>query len=59
MRAKYDVAVIGGGVIGALAARELRKYELSAVVLEAADDVAAWASKANSGIVHAGFDAVS
>lgn len=58
MRAKYDVAVIGGGVIGALAARELRKYELSVVVLEAADDVAAGASKANSGIVHAGFDAV-
>ena len=36
MKTNFDVAVIGGGVIGALAARELRKYDLSAVVLEAA-----------------------
>lgn len=58
MKKRYDVAVIGAGVIGALTARELRKYALSVAVLEAADDVAAGASKANSGIVHAGFDAV-
>ena len=57
MKKMYDVAVVGAGVVGALTARELRKYELSVVVLEAADDVAAGASKANSGIVHAGFDA--
>ena len=54
---KYDVAIIGGGVIGALTARELARYALSVVVLEGAADVAAGASKANSGIVHAGFDA--
>ena len=59
MKTNFDVAVIGGGVVGALTARELRKYELSVAVLEAADDVAAGASKANSGIVHAGFDALS
>lgn len=58
MKTNFDVAVIGGGVIGALTARELKKYALSVTVLEAADDVAAGASKANSGIVHAGFDAL-
>ncbi len=53
----YDVAVIGAGVIGALVARELSKYKLKTVLLEATNDVAMGASKANSGIVHAGFDA--
>ena len=57
MKVNFDVAVVGDGVIGALTARELKKYDLSVAVLEAADDVAAGASKANSGIVHAGFDA--
>ena len=52
-----DVAIIGGGVIGAFCARELRKYAISVAVLEGAEDVAAGASKANSGIVHAGYDA--
>lgn len=54
----FDVAVVGGGVVGALTARELKRYDLSVAVLEAAADVAAGASRANSGIVHAGFDAV-
>ncbi len=53
----YDVAVVGAGVIGALTARELSKYNLRTVLLEATNDVAMGASKANSGIVHAGFDA--
>ncbi len=53
----YDVAVIGAGVVGAFCARELKKYDLDVVVAEGADDVAAGASRANSGIVHAGFDA--
>ena len=53
----FDVAVIGAGVIGALTARELSKYNLKTVLLEATNDVAMGASKANSGIVHAGFDA--
>ncbi len=55
---KYDVAIIGAGVIGAMTARALSKYQLRAVLLEAANDVAMGASKANSGIVHAGFDAL-
>jgi glycerol-3-phosphate dehydrogenase len=52
------VAIIGGGVIGALTALELTRYECDTVILEKASDVSAGgASKANSGIVHAGFDA--
>ena len=53
----YDVAVIGAGVVGSLAARALSRYELSVVLLEKAPDVAMGTSKANSAIVHAGFDA--
>ena len=52
----YDVAVIGAGVVGGLTARELTKYKLSAVLLEKESDVACGASKANSGIIHGGFD---
>ena len=53
----FDVVVIGGGVIGGCILRELTKYELSVCMVEAADDVCMGQSKANSGIVHAGFDA--
>lgn len=56
---KYDVAVIGGGVVGALISRELSKYSLSIVMLEKYNDVAMGTTKANSAIVHGGFDAVS
>ncbi len=52
----YDVAIIGGGVTGGAVARELSKYRLSAVILEKKNDVAMGASKANSGIIHGGFD---
>ena len=52
----YDVAIIGGGVVGGLIARELSKYEINTVLLEKSDDVATGASKANSAIVHGGFD---
>ena len=54
----FDVVVIGGGVIGGLMLRELTKYNLNVCLLEKDGDVALGASKANSGIVHAGFDAV-
>lgn len=50
-----DVAVIGGGVIGCTMARELSRYKLDVCVLEAADDVGEGASKANSGVLYAGF----
>ena len=53
----FDVIVIGGGVVGGLILRELTKYQLNVCLLEKAGDVAMGASKANSGIVHAGFDA--
>ena len=52
----YDVAIIGGGCIGAAIARELSKTSASVVMLEAGDDVSQGATKGNSGIVHAGFD---
>ena len=55
---KYNVIVIGAGVIGSSIARELSRYSLSVAVLEKASDVCEGTSKANSGIVHAGFDAI-
>lgn len=54
--ARYDVAVIGAGVVGAAIARACAQYRLSVVVLEAGDDVGAGTSKANTAILHTGFD---
>ena len=51
----YDVIVVGAGVVGALTARELARYELKVLVLEAEADAAMGATKANSAIVHGGF----
>ncbi len=53
----YDVVVIGAGVIGCAVARELSKYQLKICVVERAEDVCSGTSKANSAIVHGGFDA--
>ena len=53
---KPTVAVIGAGVVGCCIARELCRYAVRVVVLEAGDDIACGATRANSGIVHAGFD---
>lgn len=53
----YDIAIIGAGVIGGMTARELSKYNLNICILEKENDVAMGATKANSAIVHAGFDA--
>ena len=53
----YDVAIIGGGVVGGMIARTLASYKLSICILEKAHDVATGASAANSAIVHAGYDA--
>ncbi len=55
----YDVIVIGAGVCGCAIARELSRRRLSACVLEAEEDVCCGTSKANSAIVHAGFDAAT
>ncbi len=55
---KYDVAVIGAGVVGSLITRELSKYNIKVALLERCNDCAMGATKANSAIVHAGFDAM-
>ena len=52
----FDVAIVGAGVIGGMIARELSKYQLSVCLLEKENDVACGASKANSGIIHGGYD---
>lgn len=53
----YDVTVIGGGVVGCAIARELSRYQLNVCLVEREEDVCSGTSKANSAIVHAGFDA--
>ena len=52
-----DVIVIGAGVMGAAVSRELSKYKLNIMVLDKENDVSNGTSKANSAIVHAGYDA--
>lgn len=54
----YDVVIIGAGVSGCAAARELSRYELNILVLEKEEDVCCGTSKANSAIIHAGHDAL-
>ena len=52
----YDIAIIGAGIVGASIARELSRYKLKICLIDKADDVSCGTSKANSGIVHAGYD---
>lgn len=54
----YDVVIIGAGVCGSAVARELSKFKVNACVIEREEDVCCGTSKANSAIVHAGFDAI-
>ena len=53
----YDIVIIGAGVVGGMIARELSLHKLSVCLVEKENDVATGATKANSAIVHAGFDA--
>lgn len=53
----YDIAIIGAGAVGSAIARELSRYELSLVLLEANPDVGMGTSKASTAIWHTGFDA--
>jgi glycerol-3-phosphate dehydrogenase len=53
----YDAAIIGGGVIGCAIARELARYDMKVCVAEREEDVCSGTSKANSAIIHAGYDA--
>lgn len=52
----YDVIIIGCGVVGAATAYQLARYRLRTLVLEAQNDVANGTTKANSAIIHAGYD---
>jgi glycerol-3-phosphate dehydrogenase len=53
----FDVAVIGAGVVGCAVARHLARFELDIALVEAGPDVGAGTSKANTAILHTGFDA--
>jgi glycerol-3-phosphate dehydrogenase len=53
----YDVVIIGAGVVGSAIARELARYNGRVCVIDKEEDVCSGTSKANSAIVHAGFDA--
>lgn len=55
----YDVIIIGAGVSGSASARELSRYKVNVCVLEKEEDVCCGTSKANSAIVHAGYDAAA
>ena len=54
----YDIIIIGGGVSGAAIARELSRYKAEICLVEKEEDVCSGTSKANSAIIHAGYDAV-
>ena len=54
----YDVVIVGAGVIGGMLARQLSRYEGKVCLLEKENDVACGASKANSGIIHGGYDPI-
>ena len=53
---KYDILIIGAGIVGSSIAFELSKYDLKVAVVEKENDVSLGTTKANSGIVHAGYD---
>ena len=53
----FDLAIVGAGTTGCAIARHLSRFDLKIALVDAAEDVAAGASRANSAIVHAGFDA--
>ena len=58
MSEKYDVIIVGAGIVGSLVARFLSKYELKILLIDKEVDVGMGASAANSAIVHAGYDAL-
>jgi glycerol-3-phosphate dehydrogenase len=58
MPKKYDVIIIGAGIVGSMVARFLSKYQQDILLLEKEVDVGMGASAANSAILHAGYDAL-
>ncbi|MEM3871975.1 MAG: FAD-dependent oxidoreductase, partial [Nitrososphaeria archaeon] len=55
---KFDIVIIGAGVVGAMIARVLSRYELSIAVIEKESDVCMGTTAANTAIIHAGYDPV-
>ena len=55
----YQIIIIGAGVSGSAIARELSRYQVKCLVLEKEEDVCCGTSKANSAIIHAGYDAIN
>ena len=53
---RIHIAIVGAGITGCAIARQLARFDLSICVIEAANDIALGASKANGGLVHAGYD---
>ena len=53
---KYDIAIIGAGVVGTSIAYNLIPYDVSVLLLDKNNDVAMGATRANSAIIHAGYD---
>lgn len=58
MHSDTDILIIGAGITGCAVARELSRYKVSVTVLDRGSDIAEGATKANSGLIHAGYDAV-
>jgi glycerol-3-phosphate dehydrogenase len=58
MQKPYDIIIIGAGVVGAMAARTLSRYDLNILWIEKASDICTGATAANSAIVHGGYDAM-
>lgn len=58
MKERYDVVIIGAGIVGCMTARRLAQYDLTILVLEARSDVGSGTSAANSALIHAGYDPV-
>ena len=56
MQTTFDALVIGGGIVGTAILDRLAIYDLDCLLVEKSDDVAAFSTRANSGIVHAGYD---
>ena len=56
MTNKYDFIIIGCGITGASIAFELSKYQTKVLIIESSNDVSMGTTKANSGIIHGGYD---
>lgn len=56
MQARYDIAIVGAGITGCAIARQLSHFDKTICLVEAGDDIALGATKANGGLIHAGYD---